>query len=87
MMRPDQPLLFLLSGEAKQLLATHALPESTIIQPFAEKDLTTPLQTLRRLRQAKGKIFFWHQSAAIAAIPTDYQNIALPCWQNFSDLH
>jgi hypothetical protein len=58
MMRPDQPLLFLLSGEAKQLLATHALPESTIIQPFAEKDLTTPLQTLRRLRQAKGKIFF-----------------------------
>ncbi len=58
MTHTNQTLLFLISGEAKQLLATHALPESTIIQPFAEKDLTTPLQTLRRLRQAKGKIFF-----------------------------
>jgi hypothetical protein len=54
----DQTLLFLISGEAKQFLAGHALPETTVIQPFLEKDLTTPLQTLKRLRQAKGKIFF-----------------------------
>jgi hypothetical protein len=58
MTHTNQTLLFLISGEAKQLLAIHALPEGTIIQPFAEKDLTTPLQTLKRLRQAKGKIFF-----------------------------
>jgi hypothetical protein len=58
MTHTNQTLLFLISGEAKQLLAIHALPEGTIIQPFAEKDLTTSLQTLKRLRQAKGKIFF-----------------------------
>lgn len=51
-------MLFLLSGDAQKILAAHSLPDSTLVEPFSEKELVTPLATLRRLRQAKGKIFF-----------------------------
>lgn len=50
--------LFLLAGDAKTILAANALPEDALTQPFSEKELTTPLATLKRLRETKGRIFF-----------------------------
>lgn len=50
--------LFLLSGDAKTILMAHALPEDTIVQPFSERELTTPIATLNRLHKTKGQIFF-----------------------------
>jgi hypothetical protein len=50
--------LFLLSGDAKKILAATGVTENAVVTTFSEKQLTTLGATLKLLRATEGEIFF-----------------------------
>jgi len=57
--------VFLLSGDAKKILATIGAAENAVVTAFSEKQLTTLSATLKLLRATEGEIVFGTKMLAL----------------------